>query len=213
MISGAHTIGGQFIEVDQGFHGILVGSRVFLPLRQMMLENIIRDTASQCWPLLFTKPSHVGVDVDRLACPLHYPTAFSHQTMGQGFLPGVILSRRAIVGGGALLGDTKPPGLDICGGANQLGTCVIKFYIEHVAFTRICSPKVGIIMMYMRVSLVELPCQIVMGRIPALMCMLSGARGFLQPCPILSGSECYHPSEAPMWALLICLVGPLGWGD
>jgi hypothetical protein len=48
-------------------------------------------------------------------------------------------------------------------------------------------------MMYMRVSLVELPFQIVMEWVPALECMLSGARGFLQPRPILSGSECYHP--------------------
>jgi hypothetical protein len=31
----------------------------------------------------------------------------------------------------------------------------------------------------MRVSLIELPCQAVMGRIPALVYMLSGARGLL----------------------------------
>jgi hypothetical protein len=50
-------------------------------------------------------------------------------------------------------------------------------------------------MMYMHVSLVELPCQTVMGWIPTLEFMLSGAHGFLQPCPILSGSECYRPSK------------------
>jgi hypothetical protein len=48
-------------------------------------------------------------------------------------------------------------------------------------------------MMCMHVSLVLLPFQTVMEWIPALECMLSGVRGFLQPRPILSGSECYRP--------------------
>jgi hypothetical protein len=30
------------------------------------------------WLYLATKPSHVGVDVDRLACLLHRPTTCSH---------------------------------------------------------------------------------------------------------------------------------------
>jgi hypothetical protein len=71
--------------------------------------------------------------VDGLACPMRRPTACSSQTRGQGFLPDAILSRHAAMGGGALLGDTQPPGLDIevfdC-----LGTCVIEFYIERIAF-------------------------------------------------------------------------------
>jgi hypothetical protein len=82
----------------------------------------------------------VGVDVDGLACPLHHPTASSRQTRGRGILLGVVLSHRAIVGGGALLGDTKPPGFDICEVFDRLGTCVIEFYKERVAFTRIYSP-------------------------------------------------------------------------
>jgi hypothetical protein len=61
------------------------------------------------------------------------------------------------VGGGALLGDAKAPGLDICGGADCLGTCVIEFYMECIAFTRICLTYVGIIMACMRVSLVDIP--------------------------------------------------------
>jgi hypothetical protein len=32
------------------------------------------------WLYLAAKPSHVGVDVDGLACPLHCPTACSRQT-------------------------------------------------------------------------------------------------------------------------------------
>jgi hypothetical protein len=88
---------------------------------------------------------------------LHCPIACNRHTRGQGFLLGVILSHRAIVGGGALLGDAKAPGLDIYGGADCLGTCVIEFYMECIAFTRICLTYVGIIMVCMRVSLVEIP--------------------------------------------------------
>jgi hypothetical protein len=108
MTSGAQTREGQFIEVSRGFHGVLVGSRVFMPLRWMMLKKIPGDVALRCWPCLVTEPSHVGVDVDGLACPLHHPIAYNRQTRGQGFLLGAIFSRCATVGGGALLGDTSP---------------------------------------------------------------------------------------------------------
>jgi hypothetical protein len=47
---------------------------------------------------LAAKPSNVGVNVDGLSCPLHYPTG------GQSFLPGAALSHRAAVGGGAIRG-------------------------------------------------------------------------------------------------------------
>jgi hypothetical protein len=36
-----------------------------------MLKTVSRDVASWCWPYLVAKSSHVGVDVDGLACPLH----------------------------------------------------------------------------------------------------------------------------------------------
>jgi hypothetical protein len=42
-------------------------------------------------------------------------------------------------------------------------------------------------MEFMHVSLVEPLRQVVMGQIPALECMLSGARGLLRPRPILPG--------------------------
>jgi hypothetical protein len=37
-------------------------------------------------PLLYlaAKPSHVGADGDRLACPLHRPIVCGHQTRGGG---------------------------------------------------------------------------------------------------------------------------------
>jgi hypothetical protein len=46
------------------------------------------------WLYLAAKPSHVGVDVDVLACPLHHPTACSRQTRGQGVLLRDVLSHR-----------------------------------------------------------------------------------------------------------------------
>jgi hypothetical protein len=103
-----------------------------------MLEKISRDVASRCWLCLVPKLFHVGVDADGLACPLHYPMVCSSQMRGCGLLPRAVLSHRAKVGGHALLGDAKPSGLDVCLGADHLGTCVIEFYIERVAFTRIC---------------------------------------------------------------------------
>jgi hypothetical protein len=74
---------------------------------------VFGDVASWCRLYLATKPSHVGVDVDGLACPQHHPTVCSHQTRGHAFLSGATLSRHAILGGGAFPGDAKPLGLDI----------------------------------------------------------------------------------------------------
>jgi hypothetical protein len=62
---------------------------------------------------LAAKTSHMGVDVDGLACPLHRPTVYYHQTRGQSFLSDAALSNRAAVGGGAFLGGAKPLGQDI----------------------------------------------------------------------------------------------------
>jgi membrane-anchored protein YejM (alkaline phosphatase superfamily) len=62
---------------------------------------------------LATKPSHVGVDVDGLAFPLHYPMTCSYQMRRQGFLPGASLSHHSEVVGGAFSGDVRPLGLDI----------------------------------------------------------------------------------------------------
>jgi hypothetical protein len=50
------------------------------------------------------KPSHVGVDVDRLACPLHHPAVCGHQTRGQSFLSGTVLSHCTTVDDGAFPG-------------------------------------------------------------------------------------------------------------
>jgi hypothetical protein len=70
-----------------------------------MLEKVPRDVASRCWPYFVAKSSHVGVDVDELVCPMHHPMTYNHQTRGQGFLPGVVLSQRVV----ALYGGMRSP--------------------------------------------------------------------------------------------------------
>jgi hypothetical protein len=79
----------------------------------MMPKTVLGEVASWHCHYLASKPSHVGVDVDGLAYLMHCPTFCSHQTRGQGLLSDVVLSHRTAVGGGAFLGDAKPPGLDI----------------------------------------------------------------------------------------------------
>jgi hypothetical protein len=73
-----------------------------------MLETVLRDISSWHWFYLDAKPSHVGIDVDGLDCPLHRPRAYSHQTKGQSFLLGAALSHHAVVGGGAFLRVRSP---------------------------------------------------------------------------------------------------------
>jgi hypothetical protein len=49
--------------------------------------------------------------------------------------------------------------------------------MEKLAFTRACLSDVSVIMTIMRVPLIELLCQVVMGWIPALEYLLLGAHG------------------------------------
>jgi hypothetical protein len=60
---------GQFVKVGLGFPGILLGSRAFSALRWTMPGMALGDVASRRWLYLAAKLSHVGVDVDSLACP------------------------------------------------------------------------------------------------------------------------------------------------
>jgi hypothetical protein len=57
-----------------------------------MLGMVLGDVAS--WLYLAIRASHLGVNVDRLACPLHHPMAYSRQMRGQCLLRGTILSHR-----------------------------------------------------------------------------------------------------------------------
>jgi hypothetical protein len=150
------------------------------------------------------------VDVDGLAYPLHRPTACSRQLRGHGFLSGVVWSHRAAMDGGALPRDARPPGLDICWCVDCLGTYVIEFYMECIAFTRTCLPCARVTMVCMRVSMIELPFQIVMRRITSLEYILSSACGLQQLRSISSGNDFYRPwgldadraysvTESPWW--------------
>jgi hypothetical protein len=57
-----------------------------------MLEKVLEVGAMRRWLYLSPKSSHVGLDVDELACSLHHCMACNRQTRGHGFLPGVVLS-------------------------------------------------------------------------------------------------------------------------
>jgi hypothetical protein len=74
---------------------------------------VLGDVTSQCRLYLAAKPFYVGVNVDRLACPLHRPMVCSRQMRGHGFLSSITLSRCGAVADGAFPGDAKAPGLDI----------------------------------------------------------------------------------------------------
>jgi hypothetical protein len=82
---------------------------------------------------------------------------YNHQMRGHDLLSGATLSRRAVVGGGAFLGDAKPLDLDIHWRVDRQGTCVTEFYVEYIVFTKTCLPYVRVIMAFMLVSLFKLP--------------------------------------------------------
>jgi hypothetical protein len=104
MTSGAQTREGQ-LEQSWCSSGLL-----------SILGAEVDDVQDESWRgsfvkrlYLSAKPSHMGVDVNGLAYPLHRPTAHSCQTRGQGLLPGAALSCRCS-GRWHLSGDVKPPG-------------------------------------------------------------------------------------------------------
>jgi hypothetical protein len=62
------------------------------------------------WLYLAANPSHMGVNVDGLAYPLHHPTVHSYHTRGHGLLLGIVLFCHCS-GRCRLLGYVNPPGL------------------------------------------------------------------------------------------------------
>jgi hypothetical protein len=110
MASGALDKVRRFVEVGGCFPDILLGSR---ELRWTMPGTVLGDAIMLHQRYLAAKPSHVGVDVDRLACLLHRPTTCSHHTWGQSFLSGASWSHHAAVDGGTFMGGARPPGQDI----------------------------------------------------------------------------------------------------
>jgi hypothetical protein len=95
---------------------------------------------------LLAKPSHIGANVDGLACFLHRPKVYSHQRGGHTFLIGTAPSCHAALGGGAFSRDAKPRGLDIWHGVDCLGTSEDESYMEKLSFTRACLSNIRVIM-------------------------------------------------------------------
>jgi hypothetical protein len=81
------------------------------------------------WLYLAAKPSHVGVDVDMLACPC---TVLGPAAVRQGDRASChALSCPIIaVGGGTFLANVKPPGLDIWWRVDCMGTCATESLME-----------------------------------------------------------------------------------
>jgi hypothetical protein len=65
-------------------------------------------------------------------------------------------------------------------------------------------------MAFMRVSLVEPLCQVVMGKILTLEYMLSGAHGLLRPHPIVPSAKCHRFSRPLVLVMPICCRKPPG---
>jgi hypothetical protein len=80
--------------------------------------------------------------------------------------------------------------------------------MEKPAFTRACLSNVKLIMPIMRVPMVELLCQAVMGWIPALKYLLSGARGHLWPHPVVPDIKCHRFLRSQLWWCLSILKAP-----
>jgi hypothetical protein len=95
------------------------------------------------------------------------------------------------VGGSVILGDAKPPGLDILCGVDRLATCKTKSYMEKLTFTRACLSNVILIIVIMQVPLVESLCQAVMGRIPVVEYLLPDAHvtyGHILSCQTINAT-------------------------
>jgi hypothetical protein len=93
--------------------------RLGLPWHSSRIPGIlgaeVADARDKSWRGSFTKrlyfpakPSHMGINVDGLAYPLHRPMAHSCQMRGRGLLSSAILSC-CCSGRWHLLGDVKPP--------------------------------------------------------------------------------------------------------
>jgi hypothetical protein len=119
----------------------------------MTLEKVLGVGFVRHWLYLVVKPSHVGVDVDRLACPytILWPAAVRREDKASRQTLSCLV---AAVGGGAFLGDVKPSGLDIWWRIDRLGTCVTKSYTGLIVLTKACLSYVKVIMTFRRVSLV-----------------------------------------------------------
>jgi hypothetical protein len=94
MASGSPDLECQFVLDGQSFHGVLLDSRVFFLVFESSWRRggLCLERFLETFLYLAAKPTHMGVDVDELANPLHRHMACSCQTRGQGLLPSIVLS-------------------------------------------------------------------------------------------------------------------------
>jgi hypothetical protein len=116
-----------------GFHGVRACSGVFSAMRWMMIERIHGVAALWGW-LCFTVKSLWWLVWMGCLTPYSDLGPIVIQIRRQGALSGSVLSCHVRVVSGTLLGDTQPWALDACGVIDCPSTCIIYFYIEHVAF-------------------------------------------------------------------------------
>jgi hypothetical protein len=74
--------------------------------------------------------------------------------------------------------------------------------MEKPAFARVNLSDVRVIIVIMHVPMVELLCQVSMGQIPVLECLLSSVHGCLSPCLVVPGIKCHGFSRTRLrWCL------------
>jgi hypothetical protein len=132
----------------------------------------------------------VGADVNGLAYRLRRPTDYGWQAWEESPLTGAVESHHAVVGGTVweqLFEGTKPPGSKTWHGVDYPSLYWTESLVEKPAFNWAYLSSVRDIMVIMCVPLVEQLYQTAMGRIPALKCLFSGARGRLHLHAMMSG--------------------------
>jgi hypothetical protein len=95
-----------------------------------MPGTILGDVASHHQLYLAAKPSHVGADMDGIACPQHRPIVYSHQTREQSFLSDAALSHHAALGGGAFSGMQSPQAWIFYAGLTIWVSGLLNLYME-----------------------------------------------------------------------------------
>jgi hypothetical protein len=83
--------------------------------------------------------------------------------------------------------------------------------MEKPAFTRVSLSNIRVIMAIMHILMVEWLCQETMGCVPVLKYLLSGARGHLWSCPIVSDIKCHRFLRFWLWWCLLGIESPRAW--
>jgi hypothetical protein len=202
--------------------GLLECSSLLLGLLDTEVDNTQDDSwRGSFMTLLYlvAKHSHVGVDVDRLAYPLHRPTVHSCQTREQGLRPGIVLSLQQ---GVTSFGGCEAPRARIFGG--ELIASVPT--IPNLTWGKSllpggCLSHGRAIMVFRRVFLVLLLHQAAMGRIQysSIYCQVHvGSYGNVHSCraPMVTACRCLGSTmlirlrEAPGCVLPGSLPGSMG---